>query len=69
MDYKTYLNFVVATEHAVTRPAMRYIWQMLDLDGTHTYINLTTLHCFCKELAKELVDRAMMNISSQSILS
>ncbi|KPI86584.1 hypothetical protein ABL78_4359 [Leptomonas seymouri] len=70
MDYKTYLNFVIATEHAATRPAMRYIWALLDLDGTKTHINISTLHCFCKEIANELIANGLMvDISAQSILS
>ncbi|GET92080.1 hypothetical protein, conserved [Leishmania tarentolae] len=70
MDYKTYLNFVIATEHAATRPAMRYIWALLDLDGTKTYIKIATLHCFCKEIANELLANGLMvDISAQSILS
>lgn len=70
MDYKTYLNFVIATEHAATRPAMKYIWSILDLDDSKTKINVSTLHCFCKELAKELLENGLMvEISAQSILS
>jgi Ca2+-binding EF-hand superfamily protein len=70
MDYKTYLNFVIATEHAATRPAMRYIWALLDLDGTKTHIKISTLHCFCKEIANELIAKGLMvDISAQSILS
>lgn len=69
MDYGTYLNFVVATEHAGTRPAMKYIWTILDLHNTHTYIELTTLYCFCKELSAELLSKQLMNVSAQSILS
>lgn len=70
MDYKTYLNFVIATEHAATRPAMRYIWALLDLDGTKTHIKISTLHCFCKEIANELIANGLMvDISAQSILS
>lgn len=70
MDYKTYLNFVIATEHAATRPAMRYIWAILDLDGTKSHIKITALHCFCKEIARDLVANGLMvDISAQSILS
>lgn len=70
MDYKTYLNFVIATEHAATRPAMRYIWAVLDLDGTKSHIKISTLHCFCKEIASELLANGLMvDISAQSILS
>lgn len=70
MDYKTYLNFVIATEHAATKPAMKYIWAMLDLDGTKSHIKVSTLRCFCKEIAKELTESGLMGeISAQSILS
>lgn len=70
MDYKTYLNFVIATEHAATRPAMKYIWAILDLDGTKSLIKTSTLHCFCKEIANALLEKGMMaDISPQSILS
>ncbi|CCW63707.1 unnamed protein product [Phytomonas sp. EM1] len=70
MDYKTYLNFVIATEHAATRAAMKYIWKILDLDGTSSYIRVTTLHCFCKEIANELVQSGLMvDISGHLILS
>lgn len=70
MDYKTYLNFVIATEHAAARPAMKYLWSVLDLADTRTHITLSSLSCFCKELASELVKSALMSdISSESILS
>ncbi|KAK7196493.1 hypothetical protein NESM_000586800 [Novymonas esmeraldas] len=70
MDYKTYLNFVIATEHAATRPAMRYIWALLDLDGTRTHIKIAALHCFCKEIACDLLANGLMvDISATSILS
>ncbi|CCW69367.1 unnamed protein product [Phytomonas sp. Hart1] len=70
MDYKTYLNFVIATEHAATRAAIKYIWKILDLDGTSSYIRVATLHCFCKEIANELVQNGLMvDISGHLILS
>ncbi|KAG5495287.1 hypothetical protein JKF63_02354 [Porcisia hertigi] len=70
MDYNAYLNFVIATQHAATRPALRYIWAILDLDDTKTHIKVTTLHCFCKEIANELLANGLMlDVSAQSILS
>ncbi|AAQ16065.1 uncharacterized protein TEOVI_000696200 [Trypanosoma equiperdum] len=70
MDYKTYLDFVIATEHAATLPAMKYIWSILDLEGTKSYVTVDTLRGFCKEVASELIANGLMtDISAQSILS
>ncbi|RNF01091.1 hypothetical protein TraAM80_07241 [Trypanosoma rangeli] len=70
MDYKTYLDFVIATEHAATLPAMKYIWSILDLEETKSFVTIETLRCFCKEIAKELIANGLMtDISAQSILS
>lgn len=69
MDYQTYLNFVIATEHAASRPAMKYLWNILDIEGTKTYITVNALHLFCKEIARELSSRQMSNVSARSILS
>ncbi|KAG8340379.1 hypothetical protein TRVL_08794 [Trypanosoma vivax] len=70
MDYKTYLDFVIATEHAATMPAMKYIWSILDLEETKSFVSVDTLRCFCKEVANELIANGLMtDISAQSILS
>ncbi|EPY21321.1 hypothetical protein STCU_08593 [Strigomonas culicis] len=70
MDFKTYLDFVIATEHAATSAAMKYIWKILDLDCTKTYVEVKTLYCFCKELSNELRSSGLMNgLSANSILS
>ncbi|KEG09149.1 hypothetical protein DQ04_05721050 [Trypanosoma grayi] len=70
MDYKTYLDFVIATEHAATLPAMKYIWSILDLEETKSFVTVETLRCFCKEIANELIVNGLMtDISAQSILS
>ncbi|ORC87292.1 uncharacterized protein TM35_000232630 [Trypanosoma theileri] len=70
MDYKTYLDFVIATEHASTLPALKYIWSILDLEETKSFVTVETLRCFCKEIANELIVNGLMaDISAQSILS
>lgn len=73
MDFKGYLNFVVATEHPHTVAAKRYMWRLLDLEDTHSYITTTALRCFTKEVSAMLVTSGLMteanHISSTSILS
>ncbi|EAN84183.1 hypothetical protein C3747_12g256 [Trypanosoma cruzi] len=70
MDYKTYLDFVIATEHAATLPAMKYIWSILDLEENRKFVTVETLRCFCKAIANELIANGLMtDISAQSILS
>lgn len=70
MDYKGFLHFVVATEHTHTPSALHYLWTLLDLDGTKTYITLDVLRCFTKEIAEKLIRNGLMSsITGQSILS
>lgn len=73
MDYKSYLNFVVATEHPHTHAAARYLWRLLDVEETHSYVTLNALRCFTKEVSSMLVESGLVSatnhISSQSILA
>ncbi|EPY25465.1 hypothetical protein AGDE_11742 [Angomonas deanei] len=70
MDYKTYLNFVIATEHAATLPAIKYIWKVLDIADTKDHIDVTALYAFCKELSNELNTNGLMSgLSANCILS
>lgn len=69
MDYKTYLNFVLATEYPTAQASIQYIWKILDLESTVDYIRVDTLRLFCRELAKELIHRHIMtDITADMIL-
>jgi hypothetical protein len=73
MDFKGFLNFVVATEHPHTYASKRYLWRLLDVDDTRSYITTTALRCFTKEVSAMLIKSGLMteshHISSTSILS
>ncbi|CUG81200.1 Hypothetical protein, putative [Bodo saltans] len=73
MDFKGFLNFVVATEHPHTFAAKRYLWRLLDIDDTRSHITIDALRCFTKEVSTMLVKSGLMtethHISSTSILS
>lgn len=70
MDFKHYLNFVLATEYPTAKASVHYIWRLLDLDGTHSYIHVDVLRCFCRDLAQELRSRRiMLDITADMILS
>lgn len=70
MDFKHYLNFVLATEYPTAKASVQYIWSLLDLDGTHSYIHVDVLRCFCRDLAHELRSRnIMVDITADMILT
>lgn len=68
IDFKNYLNFVLATEYPSTPASLQYIWQILDLEDTRTRISLNALRCFCKELAAELRNRKMIKDATADMI-
>lgn len=69
MDFKNYLNFVLATEYPCANASMLYLWSILDLDDTKAFISINTLRCFCKEIADELVARQILPDITGDIIS
>lgn len=73
MDFKAYLNFVVATEHPHVPAAVRYLWRLLDVEDTREYISVAALRCFTREVSHMLVSAGLTSevhpISSTSILT
>jgi Ca2+-binding EF-hand superfamily protein len=70
MDYKGYLNFVIATEHPQTKAALKYVWSLLDIYDTRSKIDMYVLKMFCKEIAENLIVNGLMtDISTDSILT
>lgn len=69
IDFKNYLHFVLATEYPTAPASLQYIWQILDMEDTRTFISMNTLRCFCKEIATDLRNRKMLKeISADMIL-
>lgn len=68
IDFKNYLNFVLATEYPTTPASLQYIWQILDLEDTRTRISVNALRCFCKELAAELRNRKMIKDATADMI-
>ncbi|XP_064549339.1 serine/threonine-protein phosphatase 2A regulatory subunit B'' subunit gamma-like [Drosophila montana] len=54
MDYKTFLDFVLALENRQTSSAMHYLFRMLDVQHTG-YLSMQTLHYFFKGIEEQLV--------------
>lgn len=69
LDYKRYLDFVVATEHPGALQSVKYFWKLLDLHDTHDFIHVDVLRCFCREVAARLGDAQLMTITGDSILA
>lgn len=69
MDFKTFLHFVIATEHPNADASVRYMWRLVDLHGTGTRIDIDVLRVFCKAIAAALLDNGLMVITADSILA
>jgi len=53
MDYKGFLNFVLATENKQHLAALNYWWEILDLDG-NGYLTPLTLHTLYRSVQKKM---------------
>jgi len=53
MDYKGFLNFVLAVEHKHLLSSLHYFWDILDLDGTG-YLTPMTLHTLFRSVQKKM---------------
>jgi len=55
MDYKTFLDFVLAMQMKETPQSLHYFWKILDLNKTGE-LTLYTLNYFFKAVVKKLVE-------------
>lgn len=69
MDFRVFVNFVLATEHPNSRASFRYYWKLLDLHDTKSYIDVSVLRVFCQEIAGALQRDQLIVVSGDSILS
>lgn len=53
MDYKGFLNFVLAVEHKRLLSSLHYFWEIMDLDG-NGYLTPLTLHTLLRSVQKKM---------------
>merc|ERR1712013_74024 len=53
MDYKGFLDFVLAIEHKQLLPSLAYFWEILDLDE-QGYLSPLTLHTLFRSVQKKM---------------
>ncbi|CAM9597022.1 unnamed protein product [Ectocarpus sp. 6 AP-2014] len=53
MDYKTFLDLVLAMDNKQTRQAMQYFWRVLDVQGKGR-LTISTIHLFFRDIAHAL---------------
>ncbi|CAE8657038.1 unnamed protein product, partial [Polarella glacialis] len=56
MDYKTFLDFVLAMENKNSRPAIQYFWKMIDINHKG-YIDSFVIHYFFRAVLNMLQSR------------
>jgi Ca2+-binding EF-hand superfamily protein len=49
MDFRAFLDFVLATQHKSHETSLRYFWEVLDLNG-EGYLTWFTVLCFLQEI-------------------
>ena len=57
MDYKTFLDFVLAMENKSSPQSVQYIWRLLDIDKKG-YLDSFTINYFFRDIADKLKDEA-----------
>ncbi|CAN0466406.1 unnamed protein product [Phaeothamnion confervicola] len=55
MDYKTFLDFVLAMENKQTPQALAYIWRLLDVQKTGR-LTIWTVNYFFRDIVGKLID-------------
>eukprot|EP01064_Diplonema_japonicum_P014951 TRINITY_DN2270_c2_g1_i1.p1 TRINITY_DN2270_c2_g1~~TRINITY_DN2270_c2_g1_i1.p1 ORF type:complete len:470 (+),score=65.38 TRINITY_DN2270_c2_g1_i1:169-1578(+) len=66
IDFKKYLDFVLATEHTSSEPALRYIWKALDI-GDYGFLARAHVFLFAKELSQKLSESNLMAVTPEEI--
>jgi serine/threonine-protein phosphatase 2A regulatory subunit B'' len=55
MDYKTFLDFVLAIENSKSQPGLYYFWRLLDVEHCG-YINTAVINYFFREIVQRMVE-------------
>ncbi|KAJ9452807.1 putative serine/threonine-protein phosphatase 2A regulatory subunit Bprimeprime subunit TON2 [Diplonema papillatum] len=66
IDFKAYLNFVLATENAQTKEAVAYIWQLIDV-GSCGFLARPHVLLFARELAAKLKEGDLMVVEPADV--
>eukprot|EP01063_Lacrimia_lanifica_P011109 TRINITY_DN17894_c0_g1_i1.p1 TRINITY_DN17894_c0_g1~~TRINITY_DN17894_c0_g1_i1.p1 ORF type:complete len:511 (+),score=175.57 TRINITY_DN17894_c0_g1_i1:50-1582(+) len=66
IDFKKYLDFVLATEHSSTDQAAAYFWKALDV-GEAGFLPRPLIHLFAEQLARKLLDSRLMTVDAEDI--
>jgi Ca2+-binding EF-hand superfamily protein len=68
MDYKTFLDFVLAMDNKHTPESIRYFFKILDIDGVG-YLTLHTLHYFFRAVVKRMQELGHEPVDSIEVVS
>ncbi len=62
MDYKTYLDFVLAMENRKEQQALQYFFRLLDVQGK-SYLNVFALNYFFRAIQQQMIHHGQEPIS------
>ena len=68
MDYKGFLNFVLAMEHTRNVSSLHYFWEILDLDG-NGYLTPLTIHTLFRSVQKKMGIFGLDPINADDVLT
>eukprot|EP01059_Diplonema_ambulator_P009755 TRINITY_DN19700_c0_g1_i1.p1 TRINITY_DN19700_c0_g1~~TRINITY_DN19700_c0_g1_i1.p1 ORF type:complete len:419 (+),score=140.61 TRINITY_DN19700_c0_g1_i1:71-1258(+) len=66
IDFKKYLDFVLATEHTSSEAALRYLWKILDI-GECGFLARCHVFLFAKQLSQMLSTSSLMSVTPEEI--
>jgi hypothetical protein len=65
MDYKTFLDFVLAMENKNTLPGLQYLWKLLSLGQDH--MDSFTINYFFRDIVGVLKENGIENIKTEDV--
>eukprot|EP00755_Sulcionema_specki_P013300 Sspe_Gene.53658::Locus_29637_Transcript_1_1_Confidence_1.000_Length_1697::g.53658::m.53658/K11583/PPP2R3; serine/threonine-protein phosphatase 2A regulatory subunit B'' len=67
IDYKRYLDFVLATEHTQTTAAINFFWKILDIGGCG-FLAKPHVRLYAQELSERLTSSGLMNVETEDVV-
>jgi Ca2+-binding EF-hand superfamily protein len=66
MDYKTFLDFVLAMENKKEQPALQYFWRLLDTNKSG-FIDVFTINYFFREIVERYPAEGFEPVSVEDV--
>lgn len=68
MDYKTFLDFILAMDNRHTPEAIRYFWRILDMEGKG-YLTVHNLHYFFRAVVRKMQEMGHETVDAAEVVS